>query len=915
MADLSPDRWRFVSPYLDEVMELPEAERGAWLAQVRTRDATLADDLETLLDERGQASRDGFLEGAPPAPDAAQPLAGQKIGDWTLMSLIGQGGMGNVWLARRDDGRFEGRAAVKLLNASLVGRAGEERFRREGNILARLADPHIARLLDAGVSPSGQPYLVLEYVEGEPIDRHCDARSLGVEARLRLFLEVLEAVAHAHANLIVHRDIKPSNVMVGKDGQAKLLDFGIAKLLEGEGEGGAATALTREAGRALTPEFAAPEQMTGGAVTTATDVYALGILLYLLLTGRHPAGEALHSPGELVKAILETDPSRVSDAVSESRTQTAETREQNAVARSTTPDALRRQLEGDLDTIVAKALKKNPAERYPSVSALADDLRRYLRHEPISARPDTLAYRSAKFVRRHPGGVAAAFLALAAVIAGTIVIAAKGREARRQRDAAQAQLARATAANDFMGFLLSVAAPPGRKFAVGDLLEQAERAVDKQFSKDDPLRAEMLATIGERYMDAENYERAKPVLERAAKIASQSKDPALQARTLCSLALLEESLGRLAEGKAIMEKALADLPADPQYDLQRGGCLTRYSEFGYITNDGATSIREAKAAIALLDRTGAAGRSARLEAQGALAYGYYLAGQNKKADEAFADVMKALEDAGRDRTAAAADVLNNWALVHYQGDIAKAEPLYRRALELRRSIEGSDSSQPTASFNLAGVLFLLGRYAEAKPLYEEAIRAAHERKGTTLEADATMELSDLFIETGDLERAAAQLQKLKDSVRGPGFDLLRQAQLAHYEGRLAFARGDNTGARDQFALAVADFDKVKFKISLNVFSLIGLARAESALGNATAATAAAGRAITLSESFIEKGTPSYLLGHSRLALGEVQLAAGEKIAARASFDAALEELQRTLGPSHPKTARARQLAESLAAAR
>ena len=405
MADLSPDRWRFVSPYLDQAMELPEAERGAWLAQVRTRDATLADDLETLLDERGQAAATASSRERLPRRTAPQPLAGQKVGDWTLMSLIGQGGMGNVWLARRDDGRFEGRAAVKLLNASLVGRAGEERFRREGNILARLADPHIARLLDAGVSPSGQPYLVLEYVEGEPIDRHCDARSLGVEARLDLFLEVLEAVAHAHANLIVHRDIKPSNVMVGKDGQAKLLDFGIAKLLEGEGEGGAATALTREAGRALTPEFAAPEQMTGGAVTTATDVYALGILLYLLLTGRHPAGAALHSPGQLVKAILETDPSRVSDAVSESRTQTAETRQQNAVARSTTPDGLRRQLEGDLDTIVAKALKKSPAERYASVTALADDLRRYLRHEPISARPDTLAYRTAKFVRRHPGGV------------------------------------------------------------------------------------------------------------------------------------------------------------------------------------------------------------------------------------------------------------------------------------------------------------------------------------------------------------------------------------------------------------------------------------------------------------------------------------------------------------------------------
>ena len=317
MADLSPDRWRIVSPYLDEAMELSEEERAAWLARVRTRDTTLADDLETLLDERGHAGREGFLEGRPPSPSAPSPLAGQTVGDWTLASLIGQGGMGNVWLARRNDGRFEGRAAVKLLNASLLGRSGEERFRREGDLLARLTHPHIARLLDAGVSPSGQPYLVLEYVEGEPIDRHCDARSLDVEARIRLFLEVLEAVAHAHANLIVHRDIKPSNVLVGRDGQAKLLDFGIAKLLEGEGEAGAATALTREGGRALTPEFAAPEQMTGGAVTTATDVYALGVLLYLLLTGRHPAGDALHSPVGLVKAILEIDPSRASDAVGE----------------------------------------------------------------------------------------------------------------------------------------------------------------------------------------------------------------------------------------------------------------------------------------------------------------------------------------------------------------------------------------------------------------------------------------------------------------------------------------------------------------------------------------------------------------------------------------------------------------------
>ncbi len=394
MGKLTPERWRQVSPLLDRALEMTGEERRLWLADVRLRDAAMADELETLVRERGLASREAFLEESPAPPVSGRSLAGQAFGAYTLASLIGQGGMGNVWLAHRSDGRYEGAAAVKLLNASLVGRAGEERFHREGNILARLADPHIARLLDAGVSPSGQPYLVLEYVEGEPIDRFCDRHGLDVGERLRLFLDVLVAVSHAHANLIVHRDIKPSNVLVDDDGRVKLLDFGIAKLLEGEGEAGATTALTREAGRALTPEFAAPEQITGGAVTTATDVYALGVLLYVLLTGRHPAEGSRHSPAELVRFVLEGEPERPSSAAAGRREASPEACRGRASARATTPDALHRLLRGDLDTIVAKALKKNPAERYASVTALADDLRRYLRQ-----RADRRAPRHARLSR------------------------------------------------------------------------------------------------------------------------------------------------------------------------------------------------------------------------------------------------------------------------------------------------------------------------------------------------------------------------------------------------------------------------------------------------------------------------------------------------------------------------------------
>src|SRR5260370_29980725 len=238
MSVLSRDRWQVVSPYLDRALEMAVGERAAWLASLCAEDPMLAADLEALLKERSALSRELFLEGAAARLPESASLVGQTFGAYTLISLIGQGGMGNVWLARRSDGRFEGQAALKLLNASLVGRAGEERFRREGSILARLTHPHIARLGDAGVSPTGQPYLVLEYVEGQQIDRYCDGKNLDVEARLRLFLDVLAAVAHAHTNLIVHRDIKPSNVLVDTNGQVKLLDFGIAKLLDGEARAG-----------------------------------------------------------------------------------------------------------------------------------------------------------------------------------------------------------------------------------------------------------------------------------------------------------------------------------------------------------------------------------------------------------------------------------------------------------------------------------------------------------------------------------------------------------------------------------------------------------------------------------------------------------------------------------------------------
>jgi Tol biopolymer transport system component len=428
MPQLDPDRWRAASLRLDEALDLPEEERARWMAALREQDPVVADDVRALLEEHEIIQRERFLEEdhafrtpANVEDDAVSvagtlAYAGRIFGAYKLVSPIGQGGMGVVWLAERSDGAFEGRAAIKLLDIGRFGRS-EARFRREANFLARLSHPNIAHLVDAGISSDGQPYLVLELVDGQPIDRDCDARRLDIPSRVRLFLDVLSAVSHAHAHRIVHRDIKPSNVLVRTDGHVKLLDFGIAKLLERDGEPSPMTTLTLDHGVALTPAYAAPEQVGARPVTTVTDVYALGVLLYVLLTGQHPHGE-VSSPAALFKAITDVDTPLASTVVAAGKVAPTD-RATRAASRSTTPERLHKLLKGDLDTIIAKALMKDPRERYASVEELADDLRRYLASEPIRARRDPLLRRTTRFVRRYAALTAAG--AIAAVSLGTVV--------------------------------------------------------------------------------------------------------------------------------------------------------------------------------------------------------------------------------------------------------------------------------------------------------------------------------------------------------------------------------------------------------------------------------------------------------------------------------------------------------------
>ncbi|MGB9287136.1 MAG: protein kinase domain-containing protein [Terracidiphilus sp.] len=426
-------RWREVNTWLDYGLALPESERAPWLDSIRAENPETACLLEEMLSEHRALAAEHFLEGSLATFMTGSPWVGQTVGAYTLIASIGQGGMGSVWLARRSDGRFERQVAIKFLSIAVGSETGVQRFRREGRILGQLTHPHIAELIDAGVTDRGERYLILEYVEGEPIDVYCDQRSLNVESRIRLFRDVLLAVSHAHTNLVVHRDIKPSNVLVDKDGQVKLLDFGIATLLQREGAAPAATQLTLEGGAGLTPLFASPEQISGGAITTATDVYSLGVLLFLLLTGQHPTGPGPHSPAELIRAITEKEP------LSGSGTTGSSGAEARAKARATTPEKLRRQLRGDLDIIMDRALRKDPRERYPSAAAMADDLLRYLRHEPIHARPDTLLYVGTKFLRRYWAPVSTVTIVVASLAAG-LYIANHERAIAEQRFAQLRQL-------------------------------------------------------------------------------------------------------------------------------------------------------------------------------------------------------------------------------------------------------------------------------------------------------------------------------------------------------------------------------------------------------------------------------------------------------------------------------------------
>jgi eukaryotic-like serine/threonine-protein kinase len=913
LSTFSSEQWRAVSPYLDHALDLPDAERSVWLAVLRKQDPVLASQVEALLVEQRVLLNEGFLEDRGPGLFSASGLAGQTLGAYTLLSQIGQGGMGSVWLAERNDGRFERRVAVKLLNFALMGQDGEERFRREGNILGRLAHPHIAQLLDAGVSPSGQPYLVLDHIDGDHIDQYCDHKRLDVRARVRLFLDVVDAVANAHASLVVHRDLKPSNVLVRKDGQVKLLDFGIAKLLRDESQVEDPSMVT--GAHPLTPQYASPEQLKSDAVTTATDVYALGVLLYVLLTGQHPAGRDVHTPAELVKAIVEIEPMRPSEAVAatrDNRINAAAT----AFQRSTTPDKLQRALRGDLDTIVAKALKKDPCERYCSASAMADDLRHYLRYQTIGARPDTLTYRAAKFVRRNRTMVVLVTLAIVGTSAGIVGTWMQTRKARSERDFAFRQLLRAESVNEFNEFLLSDAAPSGRPFTVDELLGRAESVIERQHENGDTNRVELLVSIGDQYSTQDDDAKARRVLEEAYTLSHNVPSPSTRAQASCALAGALARDGDLMRAEGLFQEGMHELPNEPQYALDRILCLRRGSEVAQQHGDSKEGIGRILEAQRILKASPFDSDMGELRVSLELAEAYRMAGKNREAAENFEKAAQLLSSLGRENTQTAVVIFNDWALaLDRLGRPLQAEQLFLRAISTSRTDDTDEAVSPMILNNYAKTLRQLGRLVEADHYAERAYTRA-EQTDNQLVIDQSLYVRALiYLDQHDNARAAAMLQEVEPRLRhryppdSYWFGALASAQsmLADSEGDL---KTSSKLADEAVRKTEAAINSGKQGADFLPIALLRRSTVKLASGQHDEAEADATRALQLFQASTQPGATSAYIGHAYLTLGHVEQARGKSEEARAAFRSAAEHFQNTLGPDHPDTREAQQLANS-----
>jgi serine/threonine-protein kinase len=743
------EEWQEVEELLNTALDLEPSARREFLDGVA--DSSLRREVESLL--ACEEKTDGFL--AAPAlafsadffdDDGAEERAGQTVGRYRIIREIGRGGMGTVFLAERSDGEFQQQLALKIVRRSFADSDLAHRFRQERQILASLNHPNIARLLDGGVSNDGEPFLAMEYVEGLRVDEYCDANSLSTEERLSLFLAICRGVSYAHQNLVVHRDIKPSNILVTGEGVPKLLDFGIAKLINPEAEAGAAETVT--GWRAMTPDYASPEQVRGLSVTTATDVYSLGVLLYEVLTGHRPHRLKSRRTDEIARVICEDEPERPSTAVSrvdEGTGSEGATLNPDTISerRRRTSEQLRRTLRGDLDNIVLMAIRKEPQRRYASVAQFAEDISRYLEGRPILAHKDTFSYRATKFVRRHKAGAAAVVLVALALVGGIVATAwqarratAQARIAAEQRDRARIEAAKAERINAFLQSIFASADPSWYSSGFGqrgevkvvDVLEQAGRRIDAELKDEPEIRAELHHTIGTTYQALGHYEQAHMHF-RAALDAYRGlygeRHPEV-AEALYYLAAAKVGTGDASGGLALYRQSLDLFHAVDPNNANVPYLLADLA--GYLTAAGETVAAEqaVREGLEMARKKYGDEHMLTLTLLSRLGTVYETRGDLSQAETSYQSVLATSSRMPNGRLLSPGWLEHLGRISLYKGGFKQAETQFREALNSSRQTYNETHPQHiNLLLMLAEIHYLQGAYAEAEKEATSALDLFH----------------------------------------------------------------------------------------------------------------------------------------------------------------------------------------------
>ena len=861
--------------------QLGQLERMDYVRNACGEDETLLSKVILALAENSADDDQAWDESGSDFKIASESLEGQVLGRYRLQRKLGSGGMGDVYLAERADDEYRQQVAIKIVRGGLYSANIQGRLRQERQILANLQHPNIARLLDGGRASDGTPFLVMEYIEGEPIDAYCDRRRLTLEQRIHLVQKVCAAVQYAHRNLVVHRDLKPNNILVTESGEAKLLDFGIAKLLEAK-QSPQTVAMTHMEYRVMTPAHASPEQIRGETITTASDIYVLGVLLYELLSGRRPFRLVGTSIGEMERIVCEQPALAPSALLAKTEQETPELIRDIAACRSTTPARLRKQIRGELDNIILMAMRKDPERRYSSAEQLAADLQRYLQREPVLATKDSWRYRSGKFVRRHAWSVAASVAVVIALTGFSLVTWMQSKRIAQERDIATAQRSRAERVSSFLVELFELSDPShsrGNQVTAREVLDIGARRVSLGLRDQPETRAALLNTIGQVYRSLGLYADSINLLRDALK---------------SQIALHGPEHPQVAATQATLGAALCDLGDLNECEKHLGAALALQTKlFGADSLEVAPTLKS-KAVLA--------------QDRGQLAAAIQL-------DEQSLAIYRKHE---QERTPAAAQVLEDMASLHsYRGDYEDAVRMYRAALDIDRQALGNDHPDVAMQvLNLAQALHLQGKLNEAEPLYGESIATLSKVLGDNhpQTIDARAVFGRFLHRKGDFERADQVLSQVLEQdkqIRGErhafvGHDLVSLGLLRLDSGRLDDAMRDFSQAFDIYQQALpADHP-------FTASALTGMGRVRLEQKRYTEAEQLLRRALDISQRSLASDNPQ--LATIKSALGQTLVALNRPREALPFLRESYPLLQKVQGANAPITVRTGEALAQLAAA-